>query len=93
MLQGRISYHPKRKDKLHFLYPQFVAEAEINPSEILELEHCLKPIIPYGRDETQVYCTRVVLSNHINPIQNSMVLQPDWRPVDAKAGAINRIVG
>lgn len=76
-----------------FLQPELEPQPEVDPAEVLELEHDLEVVAPHRGSQTKVNSTGIVLCDNIQMIQDALILQPNRLPVDTHArGVDNKIL-
>lgn len=75
-----------------FLHPELKPQPEVDPAEVLEFEHGLEVVAPDGGSEAEVDGAGVEFGDEVQPVQDTLVLQPHGLPVDAHAGGVEGVV-
>lgn len=71
---------------------QLVPQPEVDPAEVLELEHGFEVVAPDRGGEAEVDGAGVVFGDEVQAGQEALLLEPDGTPVDARAGAVEAVV-
>ena len=74
------------------LHPELKPQPEVDPAEVLELEHGLEVVAPDGGDQAKVDGAGVVFGDEVQAVEDALVLQPLGLPIDAHAGGVEGVV-